>query len=87
MASLPAFARAVRGQARRSAPAKAGGKRIHCLKQKLGREFLRSKTGAFFMAARREPSRGAAAKSFSIPALPVIRKFSPIQVTRARLSA
>ena len=45
------------------------------------------KMGAFFMVVQGEQSPGAGAKSFSIPASPDIRKFSPIRVTPARLSA
>jgi hypothetical protein len=41
---------------------------------------------AFSPAARREQKRAAVAKSFSIPASPDIRKFSPTRVTPVKLS-
>ncbi len=46
--------------------------------------YSRWKTGASLTAAPRARSRAVAAKSFSIPALPVIRKFSPTPATPAR---
>ena len=42
------------------------------------------KTGASLTAALRAPLRAAVAKSFSIPASPDIRKFSPIPAMQGR---
>ena len=50
-------------------------------------QFWRSKTGAYLTAARPARSRAAAAKLFSTPVSPAIKKFSPIPAMPGRLFA